>query len=233
MKLFRRIVLEADSVEEALSRISTEAPAGYEVLETEVLSKARSDTITCSAATVERAFGQARHKFPKGAALTEEKQLRQAESESIIVEAADEAAARLEVERRVEEGTKVQLLELQKPGKSGFFGIGKRPNQYRAQVFHPAVVQVSYRLTAKVSATLMSREAVEKARGAVEKLLELHRAGPGGGAMTEQMRSVGYELESIGGVDLMLAAHTLFRRTEPGAERVLDEAWDGIGAWIR
>jgi len=225
--------LEADSVDEALSRISAEVPAGYEVLETEVLSKARSDTITCSAATREKAFGQARHKVPKGASLTEEKELRQAGSENMTVEAADDEAARLEVERRVEEGTKIQLIELEKPGSSGFFGFGKKPNQYRAQVFHPAVVRVSYRLTAKVSATLMSREAAEKARGAVEKLLELHRARPGEGATREQMRSVGHELESVGGVDLMLAAHTLFRRAVPGAERVLDEAWDGIGAWIR
>ncbi len=224
--------MEAESVDDAISRIQSQVPEGYEILQTEVVSIAKADTITCSAATLDRAFGQARHKLPKGAATTDEKELRQPVSESISLEAVDEAAARLEVERRVETGTKIQSLKLEEPGSNGFWGIGKKPNRYRAQVFHPAVVQLSYRLTAKVSATLMSKEAAEPARAAVQKLLELHHAGSGNPGPTEQMRLIGYELESAGGVDLMLAAHTLLGRENPGAARLVERAWSGIGAWI-
>jgi len=93
--LFRRILVEADSVDDALGKIRSQVPAGYEVLKTEVFSRAKADTITCSSATVEGAFGQARHKLPKGARSTEERELQQPGSETITVEAADESAAPL------------------------------------------------------------------------------------------------------------------------------------------
>jgi hypothetical protein len=228
--VFRRIVVEAVSVDQALSRLQSEAPEGYEVLHTEILSDAKADTITCSAPTTESAFGKARHKVPKGASLTEEIELRQPGSESITIEAPDEATGRAQVEGQVEDGTKIQFLKLENEGSSGFLGIGKKPRLYRAQLFHPAVVRVSYQATAKVSATLMSREAAEQARAAAQELMDLHDQG--GEAVTEQIRMVGFRLESTGGVELMLAAHTLFSKERPRARRVVEQAWDGIGAWI-
>ena len=60
--MFRRIAVEAVSMDEALKRLESEAPDGYEVLNTEVVSEAKVDSITCSAPTSEGAFGKARHK---------------------------------------------------------------------------------------------------------------------------------------------------------------------------
>ncbi|RPI24282.1 MAG: hypothetical protein EHM61_17550 [Acidobacteria bacterium] len=233
--MFRRVVSEAESVDQAISKIQAEAPAGYEILQTEVLAEAKEDTITCSAGTTESAFSKARHKVPKGANLTDQTELRQAGSETLTVDAADEAAARAQVERQIEEGTKIQFVKLESAGSNGFLGFGKKPNRYKAQVFHPALVRIGYRVTAKVSATLMSNQAAGEARSAVQELIDLHHqsdpAGSGGGAR-EQMRQVGQRLESIGGIDLMLATHTLFSRERPKGKRLLEQAWDGIGAWI-
>jgi len=228
--VFRRIVVEGVSVDEALNQVQSGSPEGYELLQTEILSDARADTITCSAPTTEAAFGKARHKVPKGASLTEETEVSQPGSETVTVEAPDESAARAQVEGQVKDGTKIQFLKLESEGKSGFLGIGKKPRLYRAQLFHPAVVRVSYQVRAKVSATLMSREAAEQARGAVEELLDLYDQA--GEPRTDQIRRVGFRLDSTGGVELMLAAHTLFSKERPRAKRSLEQAWDGIGAWI-
>ncbi len=228
--MFRRIVVEAVSVDQALSQLESETPEGYEVLQTEILSDAKADTITCSAPTTEAAFGKARHKAPKGATLTEEAEVRLPGSESVSVEAPDEATARVQVEGQVEDGTKIQFVKLESEGSSGFLGIGKKPRRYRAQLFHPAVVRVSYQVTAKVSATLMSREAADQARGAAQELMDLYDQP--GEPRAEQIRMVGLRLESTGGVELMLAAHTLFSKERPRAKRLVEEAWDGIGAWI-
>lgn len=228
--MFRRVVVEAASVDQAFRQLESEAPEGYEVLETEILSDAKADTITCSAPTTEAAFGKARHKVPKGATLTEETELRQPGSEGVTLEAPDEASARTQIEGRIEDGTKIQFLKLESEGSPGFLGIGKKPRLYRAQLFHPAVVRVSYQATARVSATLMSRQAAEQARAAVRQVLEL--VDQPGETPTEQIRIIGLRLESVGGVELMLAAHTLLSKERPRAKRLVEQAWDGIGAWI-
>jgi len=228
--VFRRIVVEAVSVDQAVSQLQSGTPEGYEVMQTEVLSDAKADTITCSAPTTESAFGKARHKVPKGATLTEETGLRQPGTESLTVEAPDEVTARTQVEGQVEEGTKIQFLKLQSEGSSGFLGFGKKARLYRAQLFHPAVVRVSYQAKAKVSATLMSREAAEQARDAARELIDLYDQAAE--VPTEQIRVIGFRLESSGGVELMLAAHTLLSKERPLAKRLVEQAWDGIGAWI-
>lgn len=228
--MFRRIVIEAVSVDQAMSQLQSEAPEGYEILQTEILSDAKADTITCSAPTTEGAFGKARHKVPKGANITEETALRQPGSESMTVEAPDETSARAQVEGKIEDGTKIQFLKLESEGSSGFLGIGKKPRLFRAQLFHPAFVRVSYQATAKVSVTFMSQAAAEQARAAVEELIGLF--DPGGEAPTEQIRMIGIRLESTGGVDLMLAVYTLLSKERPRAKRLVEQAWDGIGAWI-
>lgn len=228
--MFRRIVIEAASLDQAMSQLQSEAPEGYEILQTEILSDAKADTITGSAPTTEGAFGKARHKVPKGASVTEETELRQPGSETMTVEAPDETSARAQVEGRIEDGTKIQFLKLESEGSSGFLGIGKKPRLYRAQLFHPAIVRVSYQATAKVSATLMSRTAAEQARAAAEEIIALFDQA--GEAPTEQIRMVGMRLETTAGVELMLAAHTLLTKERPRAKRIVEEAWDGIGAWI-
>ena len=162
--------------------------------------------------------------------MTEEKELRPPGSESITIEAPDDAAARAQVEGSIEDGTKIQFLKLASEGSSGFLGIGKKPRLYRAQLFHPAVIRLSYEVKAKVDATLMSREAGEQARAAVQELIGL--CDQAGETPTEQIRMVGANLESTGGVELMLAAHTLLAKERPRAKRVVEQAWDGIGAWI-
>jgi hypothetical protein len=228
--LFRRIVVEAASVDEALSQLQSQIPEGYEILQTEILSEARAETITTSASTTEGAFGKARHKVPKGASVTEETELRPPGSETVTVEASDDTTARAQVEGEIEEGTKVQFVKLESEGRTGFLGIGKKPRLYRVQLFHPAVVRVSCEATARVSASLMSLAAAEQARDAVQELIGLldqREEIP-----IEQIRMVGFRLETTGGVELMLAAHTLLGKERPSAKRMIEQAWDGIGAWI-
>ncbi len=217
--------------------MKAEIPQGYELLLTSVVSTARSGSVKFSATTAESALSRARHKVPKGAVIVEEKELAAPRSETVLLEAFEEAAAKQELDGRLTEDSKIVSFRLDSEGSKGFLGIGKKPNRYRAELFHPAVVELTYVLKAKVRFTLMSEQAGDEARAAVQEVVSIFQNGAGQAdpsslEVIEPLRAVGYRLESIGGFDLMLAACTLFGRENPDRDQMLREAWNGIGAWL-
>lgn len=71
-------------------------------------------------------------------------------------------------------------------------------------------------------------------QGSVERLLALYRQSPGGFLRDDALdvRAIGMLLDETGGMDLMLRAHGLFARQNPGMARNLESVWDGIGEWM-
>lgn len=70
-------------------------------------------------------------------------------------------------------------------------------------------------------------------------LLDLYRKQPGGFVKSDPLvagiRSIGTNLNNIGGMDLMLETHKSFAAScneiGPGLARNLEMMWDGIGDW--
>lgn len=58
----------------------------------------------------------------------------------------------------------IRTFKLHIAGKRGFLGIGRKPHQYEAEIFRPAVVEVSYRTKAKVSVKALDAASFEKQR---------------------------------------------------------------------
>jgi hypothetical protein len=80
---------------------------------------------------------------------------------------------------------------------------------------------------------LMSAAAGGVARAAVAELLAIYeRPASGEEEKSEAIRAVGRRLESEGGFDLMLGAHTLLSRERPAAAGIVQRSWNGIGAWM-
>jgi hypothetical protein len=49
-------------------------------------------------------------------------------------------------------------------GSRGFLGIGKKPNQYEVEVLHQAIVEITYKTKAKISAEIGDLKQNRKAR---------------------------------------------------------------------
>jgi hypothetical protein len=67
----------------------------------------------------------------------------------------------------------------------------------------------------------------------VRRLIELYLRQPQGFVTSQagEVREIGRQLDEAGGMEMMLAAHTLFRSYNPGLARNLEMVWDGIGSW--
>ena len=70
-------------------------------------------------------------------------------------------------------------------------------------------------------------------QASVALLLALYQRSPGGFLTSQatEVREVGRRLDEAGGMELMLQAHALFARQNPGMARNLEMVWDHIGNW--
>lgn len=151
----RIIEIEAESLGEARLQLKSKAPEGLELLEEKVVSDGKPKTVKAVADTLEEAFAKTQAEIPEEAEVLEKKE-QATERETITIEAFDEIRAEREAISQIKRqfGTAAILkgLELAAVGSKGFLGIGKRPNQYEVNVLQPAVVEITYRTKAKISA---------------------------------------------------------------------------------
>jgi HEAT repeat protein len=107
-------------------------------------------TVRAVADTLEEAFAQALDKVPDNAAVLEKKEVVAPDLKTITVEALDEHAASLRAQSRatseLDHDATVKSLTLTITGRQGFLGVGKKPNQYKAEILRKAVVEVVYRI---------------------------------------------------------------------------------------
>lgn len=108
-------------------------------------------TVTAEAEDTHAAFQRAMDQVPIDAEHLEETVLREPEFKEILFDAADENAARevaaTEAKRLYGDAALIQRVSLLAPGSAGVFGIGKRPNRYKAWVLAlSACVEISYKL---------------------------------------------------------------------------------------
>jgi hypothetical protein len=110
----------------------------------------KSTTVRAVADTLEEAFAQALDKVPDNAAVLEKKEVVAPDLKTITVEALDEHAASLRAQSRATSelghDATVKSLALTITGRQGFLGVGKKPNQYEAEILRKAVVEVVYRI---------------------------------------------------------------------------------------
>jgi len=148
------IEIEAETLEEARAQVKSQIPEGLHLLSEQVLSDGTPKTVKAVADTTESAFAKAQSEIPTNATILEKKELSAPAQRVITVQAFDERSVASEARRQLGEATLVKSLKLTVAGKKGFLGIGKTPNQYEAKVFQQAVVEITYKARAKVSATV-------------------------------------------------------------------------------
>jgi hypothetical protein len=148
------IEVAANSLEEAREQIRSRIPTGLQLLSETVISDGKPKTARAVAETTEAALAKAQDEIPHGAEVVEKKEVAAPESKVVTVEAFDEQSAREEVSSGIPRTATLNALKLVRSGSKGFLGIGKKPNQYEAEVFHHAVMEITYKEQARVSAKI-------------------------------------------------------------------------------
>ena len=143
--------VEAASLEEARDRVQSQMPKGHSLLSETIISDGHPKTARGVAGTVEKAFTNAHGKIPLDVVVLEQKVLTNPEVRLVKVEGFEENSARQQIERGLSSSSTLKSFKLLAPGKKGFLGIGRKPDQYDATVFQLAVVEIRYKQKAKIS----------------------------------------------------------------------------------
>lgn len=116
-----------------------------------------------------------------------------------------------------------------------------RVNRYlsediRKQIYEKLVVADQWKQAGVVSAMgdeNTSGQGNNLLEDSVKQLMKLYWQHPQGflTSQANEVRAIGSRLNEAGGMEMMLAAHTLFRSVNPGMVRNLEMVWDGIGSW--
>jgi hypothetical protein len=121
-----------------------------------VISDGKPRTIKAVAETTEAAFTKAQGDIPQNAddIETDVTEITAPKQRVITIEAFDEQSARTLIKGKLAPNEITKGLKLVVPGTSGFLGFGKKPNQYEADVLQQAIVQITYKTKAKISAQI-------------------------------------------------------------------------------
>lgn len=145
--------ITADSLQAARDQARARIPEGFHLLSERVLSDGRPVTLTESAEKSESAFAAARAAVPAGAHIVAEKEVHGPEQVTLRLSAESEASARRQAESKTDKTSVLQTVSLTIPGKKGFLGIGRTPNQYDIHILKKAVVEVTHKTDAKIVVT--------------------------------------------------------------------------------
>lgn len=148
------IEVEADSLEEAKRLVRAQIPESLQLLSEKVISDGKPKTVNATADTVDAALEQARGKVLDDATVLETKVVAEPGKDVVRAQAFSEEEAKAAIKKTLETGARVQAVRLVAPGKKGFLGIGKTPNQYEVDVVRQAVVRIKYSTRPKIAAQI-------------------------------------------------------------------------------
>ena len=144
------IEVEAESLPEAMSRLQARVPPGLFLLSRVIRSDGAPTKIRAVGTTVEQAFATVQASLPKDASIVEQKVLHSPTTRTYTFEAETEQDAKRRADSYVSRTTKLLQLALAVPGKKGLLGMGRRANQFQAEVLEMAEVEVTSKLPARV-----------------------------------------------------------------------------------
>ncbi len=142
--------VEAESLHEARTIARSKIPSGLVQFSETVLSDGGMKTEEATGDSVELAAAAARQKIPAECRVVNEETSKKESRETLTIQAFSLDSAKAQARQKTDKRTRIENLELQTPGRKGFLGLGKRPHTYEVKIFHPAVVRIHYRHTAKI-----------------------------------------------------------------------------------
>jgi hypothetical protein len=156
------IEAEADTLQAARALIGSQIQTGFTKLSENILSYAMEKTQQAVGETVEEAFTIAEAGIPPHSEILEKKEITRPDRKTILLEAPNdheaENSARFQARQQTGGIAKVESIKLIAAGSKGFLGIGEKPNQYQAVLFKEAVVEIRYKVKAKISVFVLPND---------------------------------------------------------------------------
>jgi hypothetical protein len=149
----RTIESEADSLEEARERLLSQVPEGFALRSERVISDGKPQALQAFGDTTKAALAKVQSRVPSNAEILEWRELTAPEWQVIMIQAPDEKTARKRAKvHQTGRSPVVKRVKLITPGSKGFLGIGRKLDEYEVKVLNRAIVEVTYKPMAKISA---------------------------------------------------------------------------------
>lgn len=243
-----KIVGEGESLAEAKEQIESKIVSikGPFLRSEKIISDGKPETIRSFAQTVEEAFEKARRDVPTDGEVLDKKVCLSSEQKEFTIEALDEQDAKERAKEMIDDTASLRSVELASWGRKEMFGIGKKPNVYKVQVFQPAVVEITYKKKAKIVTTVVTPDdRLEEFERLIAELISIgvtqgylgegpsfHPEGDGmASSKNIRARKIEEELYDMGRKDLMKLAWHIVKESRAD-EKHLEYAWKGIGGWL-
>ena len=180
-----RLRVNAVSVEEVERELrEAHLPAGWKVWKTRMVSGGKKRRVEGRGESPEIALATARQNLPPGVTVCDEKVEHHSAKDPFQVQAFTEEGAR-EQAQAAAKWTDITNIRVKSPGRTGFLGIGRRPNIYEVSFREQARAEITYEEkptieivtinTAKVSDRECSARDPECENPAVYRVLFSHR----------------------------------------------------------
>lgn len=158
------VEVEADSLEEARRQVKSQIPPGLSILSERIISDGKPKTAKGVSETTAEARARAQTRIPNGADVVAEKMLSTPERKVLTVEAFDEESARVQAENQSGSTALIKAVKLLASGSKGFLGIRRKPNLYEVEVSHQAIIEITYKMKARISAEIGDLKQYRRAR---------------------------------------------------------------------
>ena len=149
----------ADTLKEARKQAEKQCaennwPENSYKLSEKIISVAGPQTYIRQGSTLESTIKNGRGGVPFGAKIIKEKIIQKPSKRTVTVKAFERIEATGKVSEQRGDYQDMKKLKVIRPGFKGIFGIGKRPDQYEAEIVHRAVVEFTYTQKAEVKWTI-------------------------------------------------------------------------------
>lgn len=199
LHLSQTLEVEADSLAEARHQLQIQMPQGFLVLSERIISDGEPKTIQGIGETMERAHLDAQQKVPADAEILEEKEVTIPNRKVIEVVARNEQeaenSASWQAKLQFNGDAVVERIRLVTKGSKGLLGFGEKPNQYEAELIQKAVVSITYKTKAKVSAQVGNKQ-TEYQQAFIRTLTEYRQQSSSG--FPVRLDRGGIELQVLG-----------------------------------
>ena len=140
----KKIIIEADSVEETREKAESQLPKGFEI-SSEKIMEGKPVSIQAIGKTVKEAFAKLENKIPSDVKIIERKKLRRSGERTVELEAWNEENAISLIKAKIKDLERLKKIEMLKKGSKGFFGFNKKLSLFRATISRKAKVELTYK----------------------------------------------------------------------------------------
>ena len=166
------VEIEAKSLEAAKEQLMSQITEDRYLVSEQIISDGVPKTVKAIADTSEVAFAKAQGEIPNDVDILEKKELISPVQKVITVEAFDkhnaESRVRSKLRDQFDDNAVLQSLRMTVAGRKGFFGVGKKSNQYEAEIRRQAMIEITYKPKVKISAKIGKKLTPDEQRQLIE-----------------------------------------------------------------